>query len=494
MQRTHDIGGIHTVVQIVVEPVPRSGVAVGIDEIYIVVGGVNIVQSEAVRRLDLVHLGLRQLHKRPGLDLRVAEHIAVVGCHTAAGDAIVHLNVLVAGSLRLVAVVDVHINHTLQSAHIGAARRGGLLAGIQTHANTVESVAVIQSLSGQAVVDGLHDRLPQPCRRVGAAAGEVDLFGDVVAAPYGCGVVGGIAAEPPVAVGRRGTGLARDVLSRKDGRAAGAVVRRVEQAVVHIIHSLLAEDLPGLLLIVHHDPAIAVVDLGEQSRLPVNAIVGEGRVGGRHFPHGGTNRQCAQRQRRQTHVGQALPVWQGVIICQGGLSKVILGEAVAVIRTDGVQRPGRNGVDGGNNALIDSPRVLVLPVIVLRPVVAVDIGHGQVFHHRRRGDLAGLKGRGVNGNGLLGRTGLELRLRSLVVGKESRLLPHAAGQSNHVARLVVDDHDGGLELLLTAGSGNVAQVGINRIHLLLHVHVQGGINMVAALLDAVEVDALVVSA
>ena len=176
------------------------------------------------------------------------------------------------------------------------------------------------------------------------------------------------------------------------------------------------------------------------------------------------------------------------------MSKVILGEAVAVIRTDGVQRPGRNGVDGGNNALIDSPRVLVLPVIVLRPVVAVDIGHGQVFHHRRRGDLTGLKGRGVNGNGLLGRTGLELRLRSLVVGKESRLLPHAAGQSNHVARLVVDDHDGGLELLLTAGSGNVAQVGINRIHLLLHVHVQGGINMVAALLDAVEVDALVVGA
>ena len=420
--------------------------------------------------------------------------MAVVGRHTAAGDAVVHLHVLVAGSLRLVAVVNVHVNHTLQPPHVGAAGRGGLLAGIQAHANAVEGIAIVQAFSRQAVVDGLHDRLPQPRRRIGAASGEINLLRDIIAAPYGCGVVGGIAAEPPVAVGGRGASLARDILSRENGRAAGAVVRRVKQAVVHIIHSLLAEDFPGLLLIVHHNFAVAVVDLGEQSRLPVNAVVGEGRVGGGHLSHGGANRQRAQRQRRQTHVGQALPVGQGVIVGQGALAKVILGKAVSVIRADGVQRPGRNGVDGGNNALIDSPRVLVLPVIVLRPVVAVDIGHGQVFHHRRRGDLAGFKGRGVNGNGLLGGTGLELCLGGLVVGQEGGLLPHAAGQGNHVPRLVVDDHDGRLELLLTAGGGNVAQVGVYRVHLPLHVHVQSGVNMVAALLDAVEVDALVVCA
>ena len=44
-------------------------------------------------------------------------------------------------------------------------------------------------------------------------------------------------------------------------------------------------------------------------------------------------------------------------------------------------------------------------------------------------------------------------------------------------------HNGRLKLLLTVGLGNVGQVSVDLIHRLLHIHIQGGINMVAALLN-----------
>ena len=332
-------------------------------------------------------------------------------------------------------------------------------------------------------MDRLHDLAPQNRRRVGSR--NVDLLGLVIADPDRRRVVAGVAAEPTVPVGGGGAGLAGDGLPIEDCRAAGSVVGGIVQAVVHIIHSFLTEDLPAVLGIVHHQLAVAVIHLGIQPGFPVNAVVGEGGVGRGHLLHRGTHGQGAQGQRGQAHIGFNLR-FRGEPLHQVALTEVILGEAVAILLSDIVQRADRNGVDGGHDALIDCSGVLVFPVVVLGPV-AVGIADGQVLEHRSRSHLAGLKGRGVHRNGLLGGAGLEFRLGGPVVAHEGFLLSHAAGQGHHVAGTVVDDHNGGLELLVAAGFGNVGKVGIDGVHLLLHIHVQSGVNMVAALLNPVQV-------
>ena len=145
-------------------------------------------------------------------------------------------------------------------------------------------------------MDGLHDHFPQTGGGVGGAAGQADLLGLVVAAPDRRSVVAGIAAEPAVAVAGGGTGLAGDILSAKDRRAAGANVGSVIQAVVHIVGGFLTEHPFALLGIVQHQLTLTVVDLGEQPRFPEHAVVGEGAVGLGHLPHRGAHGQRAQSQ------------------------------------------------------------------------------------------------------------------------------------------------------------------------------------------------------
>ena len=82
---------------------------------------------------------------------------------------------------------------------------------------------------------------------------------------------------------------------------------------------------------------------------------------------------------------------------------------------------------------------------------------------------------------------MQLGLGGLVVGKEVGLLPHAAGQGHHIAGSVVNHHNAGLELLGAAGGGDLFQVRVDGVHLLLHIHIQGGIDMVAALLDSLQI-------
>ena len=128
-----------------------------------------------------------------------------------------------------------------------------------------------------------------------------------------------------------------------------------------------------------------------------------------------------------------------------------------------------------------------MPAVVSGEGCSVVVHQGHILNDRCGAEAALFKGRSIHGNRLLRGARLQLRLGGLVVGEEVRLLSHTAGQCHHITGPVVDDHNGRLELLGGAGGGDILQIGINGIHLVLHVHIQGGIDMVAALLDALQV-------
>ena len=408
---------------------------------------------------------------------------AILRGNAAANIAEVHHHVLVAGLFRHILGVDIDIGHPVDAANITAAGLGCQLSGVQADRHSLEGVAVVQRFLGKSRVDGLHNLAPQHRRRVGT---DIDLLGLVIAHPDRRGIVAGVAAEPAVPVGGGGARLAGDGLAAKDGSAAGAVVGGIVQAVIHIIDGLFTENLPAVLGIVHHQLSVAVIDLRIESGLPEHAVIGKGSVGRGHLLNGGAQGQGAQGQRGQAHVRLHL-IFRRILLHQALLAEVVLGKAVAILLADIVQSAHGNGVDRGHDALVHRPGVLILPVVVLGPV-AVGIGNGQILKDRCRGDLTGLEGRGIDGNGLLGGAGLKLCLGSTVVAHESLLFSHAAGQSHHIAGGIVDHHDGRLELLVAAGGGNIVKVGVNLVHLLLNIHVQSGVDVVAALLDAVQID------
>ena len=144
---------------------------------------------------------------------------------------------LVTGLRGHVLGIDVGVNHPVKLPHVRLTGVRGKLSGIQADGNGGEGVAIVERFLGKPLVDRLHDFAPQHRRGVGA---DVDLLGLVVAHPDRGGIMGGIAAEPPITVGGGGAGLAGNGLTAEQSRAAGAVVGGVVQAVVHIIDGLLA--------------------------------------------------------------------------------------------------------------------------------------------------------------------------------------------------------------------------------------------------------------
>ena len=60
------------------------------------------------------------------------------------------------------------------------------------------------------------------------------------------------------------------------------------------------------------------------------------------------------------------------------------------------------------------------------------------------------------------------------------LFTHAAHNGNNIAGSVIHNHHGRLQLLRASGFGNLAQVRINPIHRVLHIHIQAGVDVIAA--------------
>ena len=169
------------------------------------------------------------------------------------------------------------------------------------------------------------------------------------------------------------------------------------------------------------------------------------------------------------------------------LTEIILGKAVGIVRTDIIQRPDRNGIHRGNNALVYRSGILILAIIVFRPV-SVCIGNRQILEYGCRCHGTQFKRRRINGKRLLGGTGLQFGLSSPVISQEGGLFSHAAGQRHHISGGIVNHHNGGLKLLGAVGFRNAVQIAIDGIHLVLHVHVQRSVDVVATLLNPLQID------
>ena len=485
MQRAAQVGRTGRIVCCTVETKPGQRIPVVVHIVNIPVIAIRAVKSHPQRVADLIDLIRGKLHKGAGFHHGIRKQAAELRSHTAAGDAVIHLHMLGADPGRNILRITVHIDHaSAPGITLAGSRR--LHTGIQTDCHVAEHIAIIQSHRGKTVVDGLHDHFPQARCRVCIVAGEVDLLRLVVAAPDRCGIILGIAAEPAVTVTGGGAGLAGNVLSRENRRRTGTGVGRVVQAVVHIVDSLFAENLPALLLVVKNDLAVAVINFGVGSCRPVDTVVGKGGIGSGHLADRGANRQCTQSQRSKRDIGHIHAAGRDVPVNQIVLSEIVLCETEAVIRADLIQSVCRDGIDGRHNALENCLGVAVDTAVVLGECTAI-VGQGQVLDDCGGTDAALFKSGSVNRQRLFRRTGLQLCLGCLVIGKEIRLFTNAARQCHNIAGGIIDDNNAGLELLGASCGGNVVQIRIDGIHLILDIHIQSGINVVTTLLNLFQI-------
>ena len=86
-----------------------------------------------------------------------------------------------------------------------------------------------------------------------------------------------------------GTGLARHSSGFQGSLGTGAAGDNITQAVIHIVHCLVAENLFRILGIIQHHIAVAVIHFGIQPCFPVNALVGNGGKACCHCPEKGKN-------------------------------------------------------------------------------------------------------------------------------------------------------------------------------------------------------------
>ena len=146
------------------------------------------------------------------------------------------------------------------------------------------------------------------------------------------------------------------------------------------------------------------------------------------------------------------------------------------------QHPHRHGVVGVCQSLTHGHLAAVHAVHVDRPGLAVHNLIGVIGHHGNGADKSHLNGGGVDGQGLDGRTGLALGIGGQVIAAVDGLFSQPSGQGHNVPRLVVDDGNGGLQLLARLFGGVVQGVGvlIDGLHLGLDLRVHTGVDLQAA--------------
>ena len=330
---------------------------------------------------------------------------------------------------------------------------------------------------GQILLQNRDHVFPHDQRRV-SVDHKVDFLRLVEAAPGHRRVVGGIAGEPAVAVIRGRAGLARHLRIGHLRRRTGAVKDGVAQHIGHIPGRMLTHGRVGLLGIVQHHLAVAVHHFGIGSGLTEHAPVGEGRIGVGHFPHGDAVGQLPHAQRRQADVGKLLAV-DLFGLHQIVEAHLLRGKSVALFRGQICQNLDGNGVQRLAQAVVDQHPAAVASAFVLGPLPAVEHHIGRILIGGAGGDHAVFQRRAVDRNGLDGRAGRQAALGGAVEGQAALLFTHAAAHCHDVAAFVVHDHNGRLHLLAGIGLGYVFYILVDRIHHILHVQIDGGIDVEA---------------
>ena len=319
-------------------------------------------------------------------------------------------------------------------------------------------------------MDRCHDELPDLRRGV---AGEVHILRRVVPGPDRRDVVRRVADEIAVAVGGRRTGFAGDGHVAQARLGAGTGVDGVIKHVGHVPRGVRLEGDDGARRVFQHDVARRIRNIVVRAGVGEDAVVDESAVRLRHLAHGDAVRELAEGERgivavRVDHTRDA---------------ELGLQEFKRRARREFIEDLCRYGVQRALQTLADGDDAVVAAAGVARvPGRAGELDVRAVVHLRVLRDQPQLHGRTVDGDRLEGRSGRALGLRGAVQTKVDGLFARAAGETLDLARIRVEDDDGGLELLPLGRRvlRQIIQIRIVFVDHALDTRVVAGVDLIAA--------------
>ena len=361
------------------------------------------------------------------------------------------------------------------AAHIGRAQIGGQTAAVQTVADLVHLGA-----EGELGRLGLcqnvgHNPGPKLQRRVGGEL--LQALGLVKAKPHHAHIIGGDTGKPTVVVGAGGTGLAAHLDAVDGGLSAGTGLDDAREQLDHMVTGLGGHGHSGNGIVVQQQLAVGIIDLGVQDRGGVLAIVDKGAVGRRHLQNGNTVGQRAHGQGRDLPVAEH-PVVLFQMLHQGE-TQVLGGPVKGAVHAQALDQIHSYGIVGLCDTVEDGGAAAVGTAFVIGPAGAVaadGVILGSVVHNSDRGHQTVFQSRGINRNGLDGRTGASLGGGGTVEHQVAFLLASAAVKGLHMAGIGIHQHHGGLGIgtILAQPAGEVLFIQENGVHLGLDHGIQGG--------------------
>ena len=334
--------------------------------------------------------------------------------------------------------------------------------------------AHVEVLIGKPCVDLAHDLLPQGRRRV---ARSDNARGRIVADPYGAGIVRRKTDKVTVAVAVGRAGLTGDG-HPGECRTGTGTARAVDNALQKLDHRIGGAFLHrnvGLALVVKDRLAVVILDLDIGARHGIDAVVGKGGIGRRHFKRRHAAAQTAQRQ----SAGRG-----NIVAGERRKVKLVRHEGVGRRRRQRLQHTHRRGVGGKAHRVLQRDDALVAGIGIHRPDILISGAahhrHGIIVDHGRRRDHAGVNGRGIDGKRLDCRAA-GAGIDGIAPFKRAAALAHTAGKRHHIARGVVDDRHAGLKLLaLGGGVVQIAAVAVDPFHDLLDLGIDRTVDLIAA--------------
>ena len=304
----------------------------------------------------------------------------------------------------------------------------------------------------------------------------------IKAKPHHTYIIGGDAGKPTVVVSAGGTGLAAHLNAIDGSLPAGTGFYNAGQQLDHIVPGLGGHGHRGDGGVVQQQLVVCVIYFGIEDGSSVLAFVDKSAVGRRHFQNGDAGGQRAHGQGRNVLVAVGLDTAVAEGLLHGGnqLQPQVFGSPVkGAIHTQLLHQIHRHGVVGFCDTVEDGGAAAVGTAFVVGPAGAVATDGkvlGRVIHHCDGADQIVFQCRGVNGDGLDGRTGASVGLGGAVEHQIAFLLAAAAVKCLYVTGIGIHQHHGGLGIgtVIAQTAGEVVFIQENRVHFGLNFGIQGG--------------------